>query len=287
MFLALALHYYALGVPLYMPKKSVAKAKYLAVMNPHMPISSEMAGESDREIRNIRILLCVTVGMAVLAIAVPGLFSHLSSVISFLPQMMIGLAVLVLVIYMHFALQRKLLRELRTAWAATSAYTERLEQFSFIDPQTELFNRRYLDHLFSRQIKLVNRTGKLTTILLIQVSSTGQKMSIEELAIEAACVLRSNFRGSDYIVRSAENQFVVVMPETDGQQAQFALNRLSDKIDNWNLASHSSEMLLKHEISICAPGGSLWENLRRAEESLHHRCAPNYVVEQPEHTSVN
>ncbi len=270
-----------------MAKKCVAKAKYLAVMNPHMPISGELAGESDREIRNIRILLGVTMAMGIIAIAVPSIFSHLGSIISFLPQMMIGLAVLVLVIYLHFALQRKLLRELRTAWAAASAYTERLEQFSFIDSQTELFNRRYLDHLFSRQINVVNRTGKLTTIVLIQVTSLGQKMSPEELAIEAACILRSNFRGSDYIVRSEENQYVVVLPETDGQQAQFALNRLSDKIDNWNLASDSCEMLLQHEISICAPGGNLWENLRRAEESLRHHSSPNYVPEQPAHTSVN
>ncbi len=101
-----------------MAKKCVAKAKYLAVMNPHMPISGELAGESDREIRNIRILLGVTMAMGIIAIAVPSIFSHLGSIISFLPQMMIGLAVLVLVIYLHFALQRKLLRELRTAWAA-------------------------------------------------------------------------------------------------------------------------------------------------------------------------
>ncbi len=270
-----------------MPKKFVTRAKFPAVMNPHMPISGEVAGDSDREIRNIRILLGVTVAMAVAAIAVPSIFSHLSSVISFLPQMMIGLAVLVLVVYLHFALQRKLLRELRTAWAAASAYTERLEQFSFIDPHTELFNRRYLDHLFSRQIKAVNRTGKLTTILLIQVTSAGQKMSTEELAMEAACILRSNFRGSDYIVRSSDNQFVVLLPETDGQQAQFALNRLTDKIDTWNIASHSCEMLLQHEISICAPGGNLWENLRRAEESLRHRSSPSYVPEQTAPASVN
>ena len=281
------LHYYPRSAMKFMPKKSVPRAKYLAVMNPHLPLSADVAAESDREIRNIRILLFVSVTMAVIAIAVPSIFSHLSAVISFLPQMMIGLAVLVLVVYLHFALQRKLLRELRTAWAAASAYTERLEQFSFIDPHTELFNRRYLDHLFGRQIKAVNRTGKLTTILLIQVTSAGQKMSTEELASETACVLRSNFRGSDYIVRSSDSEFVVVLPETDGQQAQFALNRLSDKIDNWNLSSHSCELLLQHEISICAPGGNLWENLRRAEESLRHRSSQSYVPEQAVPTSVN
>ena len=255
-------------------------------MNPHRPLPGELAGESDREIRNIRILLSVAAGMAVIAIAVPGIFSQLRSVIYFLPQMMIGLAVLVLIIYLHFALQRKLLGELRSAWIAASAYTERLEQFSFIDPQTELFNRRYLDHLFERQIKGVNRTGKLTTILLIQVTSHGQKMSSDELAVEAALILRSNFRGSDYIVRSSDDQFVIVLPETDGQQAQFALNRLADKIDSWNLAS-KSEMQLQHEISICAPGGNLWENLRRAEESLRNRSLPSYIPETTAHAAVN
>jgi len=256
-------------------------------MNPHRTLHGEVAGESDREIRNIRILLGVAAVMAVIAMAVPGLFSHLRAVNYFLPQMMIGLAVLVLIIYLHFALQRKLLRELRTAWVAASAYTERLEQFSFIDPETELFNRRYLDHLFERQIKLVNRTGKLATILLIRVTAHGQKMSSQELAVEAAPILRSNFRGSDYIVRSSDDQFVILLPETNGQQAQFALNRLSDKIDSWNLASQSCEMQLQHEISICAPGGSLGETLRRTEESLQHRSVPPYIPQITAHTAVN
>ena len=245
----------------------------MSIKNPHLRLPGEVAGESDREIRNIRILLCVAAVMALIAVAVPGLFSHLHAVIYFLPQMMMGLAVLVLVIYLHFALQRKLLRELSTAWISASSYTDRLEQFSFIDPQTELFNRRYLDHLFTRQIKMVNRTGRLTTLLLFQVTSSGQKMSNDEVILDAACILQSNFRGSDYIVRSSANQFIVLLPETDGRQAQCALIRLVEKIDSWNLESKHSEMLLHHELSICSPGGNLWENLRRAEESLRHSSA--------------
>jgi diguanylate cyclase (GGDEF)-like protein len=240
----------------------------MSVMNPHLPLPGEVAGESDREIRNIRILLCAAAMMGVIAIAVPGVFSHLRSAIYFLPQMMIGLAVLVLVIYLHFALQRKLLRELSTAWATASAYTERLEQFSFIDPQTELFNRRYLDHLFERQLKWVNRTGKQSSLLLFHVTSDGQKMSMDEVVLETAYILRSNFRGSDYIVRSGANQFVVLLPETADIQARFALNRLSDKVDSWNLESKNSGLVLQHELSTCSPGGSFWEGLRQGEERL-------------------
>jgi diguanylate cyclase (GGDEF)-like protein len=257
----------------------------MTVMNSQLPLRGEVAGESDREIRNIRILLCAAALMGVVALAVPSVFSHLHSAIYFLPQMMIGLAVLVLIIYLHFALQRKLLRDLSTAWLSASAYTERLEQFSFIDPQTELFNRRYLDHLFERQLKWVNRTGKQSTLLLFQVTSEGQKMSLDEVVLEAAYILRSNFRGSDYIVRSGSNQFVVLLPETADIQARFALNRLRDKVDSWNLECTDSGLVLQHELTTCSPGGSFWDGLHQAEERMRHASVsaanPEKILEMP------
>jgi diguanylate cyclase (GGDEF)-like protein len=149
-----------------------------------------------------------------------------------------------------------------------------LELCSFVDPETQLFNRRYLDQLFNQQLKWLNRSGKPATLLLFEVLPKGQIASTDAIAICAALVLRSNFRGSDFIVRNANYQFLVLLPDTTEGQAQFALNRLTDKVENWNLENEKSEMVLRHELSACPPGSNFWEILRKMEDGLKGKPDP-------------
>jgi GGDEF domain-containing protein len=104
--------------------------------------------------------------------------------------------------------------------------------------------------------------------MLFEVLPDGHKSASEEIAIEAALVLRSTFRGSDYVLRNSATQFLALLPDTTRDQAQYALNRLSDKLDNWNLEHKRSEMVLRHELKTCPPGGDLWDTLREIEGRL-------------------
>jgi diguanylate cyclase (GGDEF)-like protein len=233
---------------------------------------------SDRETWSIRILLVVLVLGEVIFVLVPGISSHLRAKIGFAPQVSVGFAILVVVLYLHLMSQRKLLSKVSTALNAATSYVNRLEQFSFLDPQTQLFNRKYLDQLFNQQLKWLNRSGKSVTLLLFEVLTEGQKTSVEQLVIEAALVLRSNFRGSDYVVRNSMVQYLVLLPDTTADEAQYALSRLANKLDDWNLEHQTAEMVLRHELSTCLPGGNLWETLRGTEKRLLDNCDVPFKV---------
>ncbi len=241
-----------------------------------------MPSERDRELRSQWILLMVLVLLGVISLLMPKLSSQLRVEIGFAPQLLIGFLVLALIFNLHLASQRKVLRKVSTALLTSTSYINRLEQFSFIDPQTQLFNRRYLDQLFNQQLKWLNRSGKSVTLLLLEVLPEGQQSASEEFLIEAAFVLRSTFRGSDYVVRNSTEQFLVLLPDTTGPQAQFALNRLTDKVDDWNLEKETPGMVLRHQLSTCPPGGNLWEKLRETEERLRSKLEPevDYAVLQ-------
>jgi diguanylate cyclase (GGDEF)-like protein len=226
-----------------------------------------VASRNDRENRSIRILLLVVVLGEVICVLSPRISNQWRVEIGFVPQLLIGFVILALV-YLHLASQRRLLRKVSMALIAATSYVDRLEQVSFVDPQTQLFNRRYLDQLFNQQLKWLNRSGKSATLLLFEVLPNGQKSAAEGIVIEAAFLLRSNFRGSDYVVRNSTDQFLVLLPDTTEDQAQFALNRLADKADDWNLENETSEMALRHELSTCPPGGNFWQKLRELEETL-------------------
>jgi diguanylate cyclase (GGDEF)-like protein len=190
------------------------------------------------------------------------------------PAVFVALASIGLLIHLELAAQRKLMREVALAAQAAAHYAEALEQYSFIDPTTGLLNRKYLDQLFTQQIRWINRTGSPATLLAFEVVADGQPIASEHLMAEAARLLRSNFRGSDYIVCSAGKRFVVLLPETTGEQAQFALARLVDKVDHWNLEYNGSAMMLHHAVSVCSPGGDLWAALEQAEAKLCCDSAP-------------
>lgn len=239
-------------------------------MNVLRPTISEV-NQSDREIRRLRILLLVLMLMEVIAVFVPRISNQWRGEFGFLPQILIGFVVLALIITLHLAAQRKLLREISTALIAASSYVDRLEQISLIDPPTQLFNRRYLDELFNHQLQWVKRNGKAATLLLIEVLPNEQEAAAEEIVIQAAFIMRSNYRGSDYVMRYSTDQFLVVLPDTNEQQAQIALSRLIDKVDNWNLANEKWEISLRLASSTCPADGLLWKKLSEIEERMRDK----------------
>lgn len=238
------------------------------------PAMSEV-NQSDREIRRLRILLLALMSVEVIAVFVPRIFNQWRGEFRFLPQVLIGFVVLALILSLHLAAQRRLLREVSTALIAASSYVSRLEEISLIDLPTQLFNRRYLGELFNHQLKWVNRSGKSTTLSLFEVLSNEQRTPAAELVIEAAFILRSNFRSSDFIVRYSADQFLVVLPDTNAQQAQIALSRLIDKVDHWNIANENSKMALRLTLSTCPLNGNLWEQLGAIEERMRNKSDPN------------
>jgi diguanylate cyclase (GGDEF)-like protein len=238
---------------------------------PELSVPSQNEWES----WSIRILLLALVLDGLIPLLLPGISTYLRIQIGSVPQVLIGFTILALVFYLHLELQRKRLRKVSSALLAATSYVDRLEQVSFVDPHTQLFNRKYLDQLFNQQLKWLNRNGKPATLLLFEVLPDGQDELLNEMVVESAFVLRSNFRGSDYLVRSSTYQFLAMLPDTTEDQAQNALTRLNDKMDTRNLENEKYEMVLKHEITTCLPGGDLWELLRELEEKLNNKSRVN------------
>lgn len=256
------------GILLYMGSRTAVNNLHKESAKPAtLQTRPSVAGRNDIG----RILLFVVILGGVISVLVPRIFIHSRDELGFLPQLSVGFLVLVLIIYLQFSSQRKLLSEVSAALIAANTYVDRLEQVSFIDPETQLFNRMYLDQLFNQQLKWLNRCGKSATLLLFEVLQDRRKPAANEMVLAAARLLRSNFRGSDCILRNSAVQFLVLLPDTTEDLAQYALDRLSDKIDGWNLENTTSEMVLRHELSVCPPGGDLWESLREIEHKMRNK----------------
>jgi diguanylate cyclase (GGDEF)-like protein len=228
-----------------------------------------------QEIWGIRILLLIVVTETVIAFLMPRLSSPLQLEISFLPQLLTVFVALILTLELRVMSQRKSLRTVSKVLLDSISYIDRLEDISLIDPQTQTFSRSYLYQLFSQQSKSSNRAGTTITLCLIEVRPDQQpaasSVSDENIA-DAGSVLRANFRGSDYIVRYTREQFLILLPDTDSQQARIALDRLANKVEFWNLDNESSSISLRQEMISSAPGEDLWVRLGEMEKTLQEEA---------------
>ena len=227
--------------------------------------------QNHQETWGTRILFLVVVLESVVSVLMPHLSGQVRLEISFLPQLLIAFVALILTLHLRVVSQRKSLRGVSKALIDSISYIDRLENFSFIDPQTQTFSRSYLYQLFSLQSKSSNRAGTTTTLCLVAVrpdERTADSSASEEIIDDAALVLRANFRGSDYVVRYTRDQFLVLLPDTTEPQAQIALNRLADKVEFWNLENESASISLRQEMICCPPGGDLWVRLSEMEKNL-------------------
>lgn len=104
---------------------------------------------------------------------------------------------------------------------------------SMNDSLTGCFSRNSGEKLLEMQYGQASRSGTSFALAFIdldffkQVNDKYGHDAGDRVLMEATSALRSHQRSSDILVRWGGEEFVLVMPKTDGEQAQVALERMS------------------------------------------------------------
>jgi len=106
---------------------------------------------------------------------------------------------------------------------------EKIEYMSYHDELTDLYNRNYLEE----RMKELNTISELTlSIMMVDVNGLklindtyGHKVG-DELLIETADILRDSTREKDIIARWSGDEFVILLPETDIDEARKIRNSI-------------------------------------------------------------
>ena len=119
---------------------------------------------------------------------------------------------------------------------------EDLRHQAIRDPLTNLYNRRYFNETLQKEVQQADRYHKPLAFLMIDVNRFKEindrysHQTGDKVLKEVASLLKKNFRGADTVVRYGGDEFMVMMPETNGG-ATNAVDRLKEELNRWNRES--------------------------------------------------
>jgi diguanylate cyclase (GGDEF)-like protein len=166
------------------------------------------------------------------------------------------------------------------ALARTQRLSE-LEQLSFTDELTRLYNARYLRQRLVEEIKRARRNGSCLTALFLDIDDFklvndehGHLVGSHVLA-ECGQVLAAAVRETDLVARYGGDEFVVILTDTDLEHADIVVERLRAK-----LAGHPFNGGRKLRLDLCASFGvaAYPAHAKTPQELLAHADAAMYAA---------
>ena len=116
---------------------------------------------------------------------------------------------------------------------------EDLRDQAIRDPLTGLHNRRYLNETLGKEVHQAERYDKPLAFLMADVNRFKEindrysHQTGDKVLQEVADLLSENVRSADTVVRYGGDEFLVMMPETNGGVSEI-IERLEGKLSEWN-----------------------------------------------------
>ncbi|MBS3765528.1 PAS domain S-box protein [Candidatus Bipolaricaulota bacterium] len=114
-----------------------------------------------------------------------------------------------------------------------------LRQQAIRDPLTDLYNRRYFNETLKKEVEKAERHSRPVAFLMIdinrfkEINDRYSHQTGDEVLKEVAKLLEDNVRSADTVVRYGGDEFLIMMPETDGE-AGYVVSRIKDELKKWN-----------------------------------------------------
>jgi diguanylate cyclase (GGDEF)-like protein len=191
----------------------------------------------------------------------------------------VTLFVLLALLNTYLVTKRFEVRRLREQLISTTLQNQIIEQQSFTDPLTEIYNRRSLDRIAGQFISQARR--RKTPLSFLMVDADGFKeintrfghLMGDFVLAEIAGILKLSIRGSDALVRYGGDEFLILLSDTTSVGAQKVVERIKEKVAEWNAAGHLQNCLISLSIGTAEwrDGNTLDEMLDTADHSMYEQ----------------
>jgi len=169
------------------------------------------------------------------------------------------------------------LRGTRRNVVATTIQAELVRAQSFIDPLTEVYNRRSLGEMAARFISRARRSKQPLTFLLLdvdrfrEVNARFGHITGDFVLTEIARLLRRATRGTDAVVRYGGDEFLIILANTSRANSAVVVRRIVESVENWNKSGDLENFVLSVSIGVAewSEGETLDEILDAADREMY------------------
>jgi diguanylate cyclase (GGDEF)-like protein len=122
---------------------------------------------------------------------------------------------------------------------------KKMQAQTIVDQVTGLKNFRYFRSRIEEEILRAKRKGYVISLALIEIDDMNEFQSAygetesRKAAQKFSVLLKDIFRNTDLIGRYRENQFLVMMPETDARSSLIPLFRFKKKVESYGFGPDS------------------------------------------------
>jgi diguanylate cyclase (GGDEF)-like protein len=166
-----------------------------------------------------------------------------------------------------------------------------LHHMAWVDPLTNVFNRRYFFDRAKIELELARPADGRTSILLLDIDhfknindSYGHHVG-DQILTGLVAVCQENLREIDTLARLGGEEFVILLPETDLAQAHYIAERLRSKIEQTSISTDSGLLTVTVSIGVMSHLTSeaelpVHKLVQRADQAMYmaKRSGRNRVV---------
>ncbi len=156
---------------------------------------------------------------------------------------------------------------------------ESLRDQSIRDPLTGLFNRRFMQESLDREMQRARRKTRPLCVIFIDIDHFKRFNDVfgheagDTILRSFADLLRSFFRGDDVICRYGGEEFALILPESNEQDAAIRLNQFRENVKRMTVV-HETRTLDPVSVSVGVAafpkhGDSIEALLRAADQALY------------------
>ena len=156
---------------------------------------------------------------------------------------------------------------------------KKLQHLAIVDPLTNAYNRRYFFNHAQIQLARAGITGHSNAVVLIDVdhfkniNDTYGHLIGDQMLMGLAAICQENLRGCDLLARFGGEEFIILLPHTELEEAQQIANRLRTIIDQKKIPTDKGPLSLTVSMGVAVSGPGevldLYELIIRADQAMY------------------
>ncbi|MCH2240967.1 MAG: GGDEF domain-containing protein, partial [Aquabacterium sp.] len=156
----------------------------------------------------------------------------------------------------------------------------RIQEMAIRDELTGLYNRRHMLEVIAQQIKRLERSGASFSLVILdldhfkRINDTLGHAVGDQVLRHFAQVARKNLRQTDVIARWGGEEFLVLLPDTGGEQGIQGVQRMRASLEEGPLVEKPEvKVTFSAGLTEFQPGETLEQAIERADQALYQAKA--------------